>query len=126
MAKKKSSESQRVHKAHGKKFHGKATTDAIWQKLVAIESLIKKDIELDKKDLEIDLADIKFDKTSAKAVKATKSDKKRRFTNIIDWKEYIWNSCPHRQQKIGAKQINYFCKKLSKPCGFEQCPINVK
>lgn len=50
---------------------------------------------------------------------------KRSFTNITEWKKYIWDSCPHKKEKVEDNEISFWCDILKSSCEFEDCPRNV-
>ncbi|MBS3164210.1 hypothetical protein J4439_02155 [Candidatus Woesearchaeota archaeon] len=48
----------------------------------------------------------------------------RKFDNILDWKRYIWEGCPHKKGEAKDKVIDYWCTKLNAACRFDPCPLN--
>ena len=48
----------------------------------------------------------------------------KKFDNIIDWKKFIWDNCPNKEQRITKKDIEFNCKILKDACEFEKCPRN--
>ncbi len=48
----------------------------------------------------------------------------QRFSDIIDWKNLVWDRCKFKKTKEEAKTFDYYCKKLDGPCRFETCPLN--
>ncbi len=50
---------------------------------------------------------------------------RKSFTNIVDWKKYIWDNCPHKKEKVGDDEIDFWCEVLKAPCAMDDCPRNV-
>ncbi|MFH0875917.1 MAG: hypothetical protein V1859_08315 [archaeon] len=48
----------------------------------------------------------------------------RKFEDILDWKNHLWETCPNKVEKEGEKELTYWCKKLKKNCNFTTCPLN--
>jgi len=43
------------------------------------------------------------------------------FDNIIDWKRFVWDSCPYRKTHEKEKMVDFICKKTSNKCRFQDC-----
>ena len=85
------------------------TNEDIMAKLDQIEKLVQKVSKEEEKELK------ELDETV-----------NLEFNNIEDWRKYIWESCPFKQEKSEGEEIDFFCKKQNKPCKFEGCPLNKK
>ena len=53
-----------------------------------------------------------------------KEKKNLRFPDVGEWRMYIWESCPHKEEKFTESEINFHCKILKEPCEFKPCPRN--
>lgn len=57
----------------------------------------------------------------AKLIKLLDKDINLQFENIIDWKNYIWDTCPYRKAIEKNKEIDFICKKTHNKCRFDDC-----
>ncbi|MBN1502564.1 hypothetical protein JW930_03400 [Candidatus Woesearchaeota archaeon] len=50
---------------------------------------------------------------------------KKAFEDVAEWKQFIWDQCPHRKEKATREEIDFWCDILNAPCEFQDCPRNV-
>ncbi len=74
-------------------------------------------IEKDEKDIK------KMEKNMKKLLK--QKIVKRRFDDILEWKQFIWDNCRYKKQVEGKSEVDYICKKMDKACNFINCPQNL-
>ena len=92
------------------------TNQQIYEKLLHIEKLLKKEEEEERKIVE--------EEEHIKELMSKKENKK--FSDVTEWKNYIWENCPHkRHDMITETKIGFICDITKKPCDFLNCPENV-
>jgi hypothetical protein len=50
---------------------------------------------------------------------------RRNFTDISEWKRYVWDTCTYKKDRDVNKEIFYLCEKTGKECRFAICPVNL-
>jgi hypothetical protein len=94
---------------------GEPTNEKIYEKLLEIERMLQK--EKQEEDTILD------DEKEIKHLMAEKGDKK--FSNVLQWKELLWDNCPHKKHEmISETQIGFVCDLTKKSCDFLICPEN--
>lgn len=48
----------------------------------------------------------------------------RKFNDVIEWRQNIWEDCKCKKEKITQNEIVFTCKKTKKLCHFVGCPEN--
>jgi regulator of replication initiation timing len=101
----------------------KITNETIYKRLNQIYADIKilknEETELLKEETKIELEEGKLMKLLDKEVDL-------QFDNIIEWKNYIWDTCPYKKALEKNKEIDFICKKTGNKCRFQDCFRNKK
>jgi hypothetical protein len=50
---------------------------------------------------------------------------RKSFTDIEQWKKYIWDNCPHKKERMKDREIEFYCDILKGACEFADCPRNI-
>jgi hypothetical protein len=43
------------------------------------------------------------------------------FSNIIDWKHYVWDTCEYKRPVEKNKEIDFICRKTGNKCRYQDC-----
>ena len=84
----------------------KVSNEDLYKKMVQIEKLLKIATETTEKRIQ--------------------DFKNKKFNNIFEWKQSVWENCPHKKGVMKEREINFLCKQGNKHCSFEHCPMNLK
>jgi hypothetical protein len=49
----------------------------------------------------------------------------RKFNDVIEWRQNVWENCRYKKEKITQKEIIFVCRKTKKLCHFVDCPENL-
>ena len=49
----------------------------------------------------------------------------RKFNDVIEWRQNIWEGCKYKKEKVTKKEIIFVCMKTKKLCHFVDCPENI-
>lgn len=88
------------------------------------DMLIKEAESIKKEEKLIEAKEEQLEKTESALLEQLGERVPRKFSDIMEWKTFVWDKCRFKQHKEGAKTIDYFCTKLNGPCRFETCPMN--
>lgn len=93
------------------------SNEDIMKKLERIESMLSKMMEEENALLT----------DEEKALKTLQeSNLNLEFTDVNDWRQYIWTDCEHKMKKVKGEEIDFWCQKTNDWCRFEDCPLNKK
>ncbi|MFH1399395.1 MAG: hypothetical protein ABIG95_04775 [Candidatus Woesearchaeota archaeon] len=63
----------------------------------------------------------KIELEEKKAVELLGQGVSKQFTNILEWKRYIWENCEYKKPMVEEEKIDFICKKTGKSCRFIDC-----
>jgi len=93
------------------------TNEQIYKKLLTIEKLLAKEKQDEDKIIE--------EEKKIKDLVLEKENKK--FTDVIEWKTYVWENCSHRKHDmVSDTRIGFFCDITKGHCDFLNCPENIE
>lgn len=49
----------------------------------------------------------------------------RKFNDVMEWRQNVWEGCRYKKEKITKKEIIFICMKTKKFCHFVDCPENI-
>ena len=101
----------------------KITNEQIYEKLEKIQKEVSR---LKQEESEVLKEEAQIAVEESKLMKLLDKDVDLQFSNIIDWKNYIWDSCPYRKSIEKNKEIDFLCKKTGNKCRFQDCFRNKK
>jgi hypothetical protein len=93
---------------------------------VSNEDLMEKLNKIDSMLQNISTEEKKIESEEEKELKELDETVNLEFDNPEDWRKYIWETCPFKQEKSEGEEIDFFCKKSNSACRFEKCPLNKK
>jgi hypothetical protein len=92
------------------------TNQKIYDKLLELQSLLMKE----KNEADMIMQD-------EEQIKEMVKEKDKKFNDVGEWKQYIWQNCPHRKQDLVSKtRIGFLCGITKGHCDFLNCPENEK
>lgn len=97
---------------------------AIPQLKVEEDKLLEETASIEKEEKLIESKEAELENTEAALLRQLGEQVQRKFSDIVDWKTFVWDRCTFRKSKEEAKTIDYFCTKLNGLCRFESCPMN--
>jgi hypothetical protein len=93
------------------------SNEEIMRKLDKIESMLTKVLEEE---------DVVIENEEKELKTIRDSNLNLEFTSIENWREYIWNDCEFKVEKVNGDEVDFWCKKTKSWCRFEGCPLNQK
>ena len=101
----------------------KITNEQIYRKLGQLQKDLKKlkeeETEVLKEETQIVMEEDKLMKLLDKSVDL-------QFDSIVEWKTYVWDTCPYKKPIEKNKEIDFLCKKTGNKCRFSDCFRNKK
>jgi len=98
----------------------------ILSEILKEEKSIKKEEEIiKKKEEEIAIEEQRIEEQE-KAIQALIQKKlvTRKYNDVLEWKQFVWDRCEYKKQKDEDLELEYFCSKMKKTCNFSTCPLN--
>lgn len=102
----------------------KITNEQIYKKLFELERIIKKAA---KEEELLEKEDVQLEKKELQLLKQLHGkNMKKRFENILEWKQAIWDNCADKKviDSNNKKEADFLCKKTEKSCRFIDCYKN--
>lgn len=94
------------------------SNEELYKKLEEIHELLR---VVQKEEEEIMREEFKVEVEEEKLIELLGKNINREFDNLLDWRNYIWESCEFKKPKMEDKVIDFLCKKTGKSCRFEDC-----
>lgn len=88
------------------------------------DKLLEETASIKKEEQRIEVKEAELEKSEAALLRKLGEQVQRKFSDIMDWKIFVWDKCTFRKSKEEAKTIDYLCTKLNGLCRFESCPMN--
>jgi phage host-nuclease inhibitor protein Gam len=101
------------------------TNEKIYLELLRIKKLLHQSLDL-QREIESIEEEIKLfeGRQADEEHRLADSFKKKKFSNIFDWKRAIWDHCDAKKDNMTATTITFYCDILKGPCRYETCPKN--
>ena len=102
------------------------SNEKIYIELLKIKKLLHQSLDLQREIASIEEEIKLFEGRQAEDEdKIAAAVKKKKFASVIEWKNAVWEMCPHKEDHITEKIVSFYCKLVQGPCRFEICPRNV-
>lgn len=92
--------------------------EQIYAKLEEIHKLLKL---VQKEEEQIMEEEFKVEIEEEKLMNILGKEINREFDNLLDWRNYVWESCEFKKANSDDQKIDFICKKTNKSCRFEDC-----
>ncbi len=101
----------------------KITNAHIYKKLDQIQKALNR---IQEEESEVLKEETKIVMEETQLLKLLDKNVDLQFESIIDWKNFIWDSCPYKKPIEKSKEIDFYCKKTGNKCRFADCFRNKK
>ena len=99
------------------------TNKEIYEKLLHIEKLLSEERKEEERIIQEE-SKIVEEEEKIKDIMFKKENKK--FQDVLEWKTYVWENCPHRKHDMVTQtKIGFMCDITKKACDFLNCPENI-
>ena len=99
------------------------TNKEIFEKLLHIEKLLS---EEKKEEQRIIKEEDKIIKEEQRIKELMDKKENKKFYDVLEWKTYIWENCPHKKHSmVSDTKIGFICDLSKKACDFLDCPENI-
>ena len=94
------------------------SNEDIYQKLEKMHLLLKL---VQKEEGQIVQEEFKVEIEEEKLMEILGNEANKKFNNILDWKNYVWENCEFKKTTMKQNRIDFICNKTGKSCRFVDC-----